>query len=430
MRGGDDLDRLEARVFQTLEEPLAGAQQDRYQIQGQLVDRTGRQRLTRRRGAAADRDLAVGPGSALGLLQRSVKTLCYEVEGRTALHLYRIMGVVGEYEHRCVIGRLVAPPSAPVLVPLTPHGSEHVAAHDVRASASQQIVAGSRVDFVSRLPCPEVPLMELHASDPEGVVATLVGTGDEAVKRDGHMACDLGHGNEDLALGPESSLLTQQNAWQSGAGRRPATGCGSDGPGMSATDDTSTLLTTGRIMLRPWRADEADRFFDLHRREEVARWLSAPPLKERSQALELIERNAARLEADPRFGAWAIVERTRQVPAGTVLLKPLPDGDGEIEIGWQLHPDSWGKGLATEAAGARLERAFADGLDEVWAVTHLENRRSIAVCHRIGLRLLGITHRWYHEPSSMFWGGASPDREPSLSPDAPAPQEYSGSSEL
>jgi hypothetical protein len=34
----------------------------------------------------------------------------------------------------------------------------------------------------------------------------------------------------------------------------------------------------------------------------------------------------------------------------------------------------------------------------------LDNDRSARVCGRIGMRLLGITDRWYPEPSLMFWG--------------------------
>lgn len=180
-------------------------------------------------------------------------------------------------------------------------------------------------------------------------------------------------------------------------------------------------LSTDRIVIRPWRLDEASRFFDIHRRMEVARWLSGTPMHDRQEAVERIERYDAWLAEDPRYGAWAILERSSEVPAGTVMLKPLPDGQGEIEIGWHLHPDSWGRGLATEAAGAVLERGFDDGLDEVWAVTHLDNDRSASVCRKIGLTLLGVTSRWYHEPVLMFWGGARPDQKPSLAPDAPAP---------
>jgi RimJ/RimL family protein N-acetyltransferase len=99
---------------------------------------------------------------------------------------------------------------------------------------------------------------------------------------------------------------------------------------------------------------------------------------------------------------------------------PLPDGEDEVEIGWHFHPDSWGKGLATEAAGALLARAFTNGLEEVWAVTDLNNHRSAAVCRRIGMRLLGVTNRWYHEPSLTFWAGARAGQEPSLRPDEPS----------
>ena len=35
----------------------------------------------------------------------------------------------------------------------------------------------------------------------------------------------------------------------------------------------------------------------------------------------------------------------------------------------------------------------------------------------LGMRLLGITHRWYPKPSLMFWIGAQPHKEPSIAPD-------------
>jgi RimJ/RimL family protein N-acetyltransferase len=184
--------------------------------------------------------------------------------------------------------------------------------------------------------------------------------------------------------------------------------------------DDAIVASTPRLLLRAWRAEELERFYDMHRREEVARWIGVPPLRERNEAAALIERNAQRLSADPRFGAWAIVERASGIPAGTVLLKPIveTDADGEIEIGWHLHPDRWGHGLATEAAAAILARGFAEGLQEIWALTHLDNTRSAQVCERIGMRLLGVTHRWYDEPSLMFWAGAQAGLVPTLKPDA------------
>ena len=179
------------------------------------------------------------------------------------------------------------------------------------------------------------------------------------------------------------------------------------------------VAETPRLVIRPWRADEAARLFDILRRVEVVRWLGTnTPMTHPDAARERIERWRAELATDSRFGRWAAVERSSGIPAGTVMLKPLPDGKGEVEIGWHFHPDSWGKGLATEAARAVLARGRSDGLDEIWAVTHLDNERSAAVCRRIGMRLLGVTHRWYHEPSLMFWAAGRAD-QPSLAPDEP-----------
>lgn len=189
---------------------------------------------------------------------------------------------------------------------------------------------------------------------------------------------------------------------------------------MTSARDLDVVAETPRLVIRPWRAEEAPRLFDVLRRAEVVRWLSPSSLMtDPRQAAERIERWTAELAADPRFGRWAAVERATGIPAGTVMLKPLPDGDGEVEIGWHFHPDSWGRGFATEAAAALLARGFEHGLDEIWAVTTLDNDRSAAVCRRIGMRLLGVTNRWYHEPTLMFWAGATGDQQPSISPDEP-----------
>lgn len=192
---------------------------------------------------------------------------------------------------------------------------------------------------------------------------------------------------------------------------------------MIIITEEGILATTPRLVIRPWRPDEADRLFDVLRRREVVRWLSANNLMTRPEEAERrIEQWSAELAAEPRFGRWAAVERSSGVPAGTVLLKRLPDGDGEVEIGWHFHPDSWGRGLAGESAQAVLAHGFAIGLQEVWAVTHLDNERSAAVCRKIGMRLLGVTNRWYHEPSLMFWVGADAGQQPSLRPDQSPPQ--------
>lgn len=165
-----------------------------------------------------------------------------------------------------------------------------------------------------------------------------------------------------------------------------------------------STTTTERLVLRPWRPADRDRAYDLYSRWEVARWLGAQPrvLASPEEADSLLERFAARCTPDGRYGIWAVEVRETGAVAGSVLLVPIPDGDGEIEVGWHFHPDSWGNGWATEAARAVLAGAFAAGLPEVHAVVRPDNAPSIAVCRRLGMTPLGRTTRWYGTELEAF----------------------------
>ncbi|MGY1857307.1 GNAT family N-acetyltransferase [Modestobacter sp. SYSU DS0290] len=161
------------------------------------------------------------------------------------------------------------------------------------------------------------------------------------------------------------------------------------------------LLCTDRLRLRAWTTDAADlaRLADLYSRDEVTRWLGGPPTV---PPAELVQRWELVHQLDSRHGCWAIEPRDGGPVAGTLLLKPLPNGVGEVEVGWHLHPDSWGSGYATEAARAVVDRAFDEGLAEVYAVVRPDNTRSLAVCDRLGMTPLGRTRRWYGTEVEAF----------------------------
>lgn len=167
------------------------------------------------------------------------------------------------------------------------------------------------------------------------------------------------------------------------------------------------LLETPRLRIRDWTLDDAPTVLDIHSRIEVVQWLDdGPPnlCRDLDGAITRIQRWRGRDE--PPLGQWAI-EVTDDGPLhgraiGSVMLLRLPNGDGEVEIGWNLHPDAWGRGYASEAARAVLQHGFEAGLEEIHAVTHLTNGPSQAVAHRIGMEHRGVTHRWYVEPSEHF----------------------------
>jgi RimJ/RimL family protein N-acetyltransferase len=156
---------------------------------------------------------------------------------------------------------------------------------------------------------------------------------------------------------------------------------------------TGTVLVTDRLRLRSWTTAPEDlaRLTDMYSREEITRWVGGTPS---IPPVELVARWAEVSRLDDSYGCWAI-EPPEGPPAGTVLFKPLPNGVGEVEVGWHLHPDSWGNGYATEAARAVIQRGFGAGVPEVYAVVRPGNESSMAVCRRLGMTLLGRMRRWY-----------------------------------
>lgn len=158
--------------------------------------------------------------------------------------------------------------------------------------------------------------------------------------------------------------------------------------------------------MRAWTTEDAADHFAVYSQWEVMRWLGADPqpLQAPAASLAAIERWAAR-RRDP-FGIWAVVPEEIGRPVGSALLVPLQDAAGElapeVEVGWHLHPDVWGRGYATEAARALLELAFQAGQTEVWAVVHPGNHRSVAVTARLGMASEGITERWYGVPLEAY----------------------------
>jgi RimJ/RimL family protein N-acetyltransferase len=163
-------------------------------------------------------------------------------------------------------------------------------------------------------------------------------------------------------------------------------------------------IETERLVIRPWRHEEADRLLDILGRLEVVKWLGdgePTVMRDLDEAHARIDRYHER--SVPPLGIWAVERAADGVVVGTVLLLTLPNAEhGEVEIGWHLHPDSWGLGYATEAARAVLAHGFAAGLPEIIAVAHLGNDASVAVMRKLGMTDHGIVEKWYAEPSRCF----------------------------
>jgi len=98
-----------------------------------------------------------------------------------------------------------------------------------------------------------------------------------------------------------------------------------------------------------------------------------------------------RHDAQLGFCLWTVLDASGRVIGFTGAQPWERDWGpvGEIEIGWRLAREHWGKGYVTAAARETLARVRAAGLDGVVAMVDARNSRSIAVTRRLGMRLAG-----------------------------------------
>ena len=157
-------------------------------------------------------------------------------------------------------------------------------------------------------------------------------------------------------------------------------------------------LMTERLVLRPWRIDDAPEALRAYGDDDVARWLAPTMDRVRDEAAMRVVLQQWVAE-DARMltpaGRWAIeLGQDGRLIGGATLL-PLPP-DHEYEIGWQLHRDAWGHGYAAETGLALARWAFQQGIEQVIAVVRPSNTRALATVRRIGMEWVGETEK-YHD---------------------------------
>jgi RimJ/RimL family protein N-acetyltransferase len=149
------------------------------------------------------------------------------------------------------------------------------------------------------------------------------------------------------------------------------------------------ILTTERIVLRPWKDSDYAPFYVMSSDPIVSEYL--PPFPDQKACNAFVDRLRSDFSARG-WGFWALEQKEGGDFMGMAgMHEPGPEfGVGRpcVEIGWRLAPFFWGKGLATEAAREVLRFAFEElQLDEIVSFTAVGNIRSVHVMKRLGMEL-------------------------------------------
>jgi len=145
------------------------------------------------------------------------------------------------------------------------------------------------------------------------------------------------------------------------------------------------MIETERLILRPWRDDDAAALFRYARDPDIGPVAGWPPHTSVENSLEIIRTVFAAPET------YAVVLKERNEPIGSCgimrsnSLHSTEMGNDEAEIGYWIGKPFWGQGLIPEAVKALLKRCFEElSLSAVWCGYYEGNHKSHRVCEKCG----------------------------------------------
>jgi ribosomal-protein-alanine N-acetyltransferase len=163
--------------------------------------------------------------------------------------------------------------------------------------------------------------------------------------------------------------------------------------------DTFPILRTERLLLRRIVTDDAPALFVMRSDERVMRHIPRPMTTSIAEAAEIIA-SLEEVRAKNEGITWGIALADRCELIGTIGFYRWKKEHFRAEVGYLLHPDHWGKGLAGEALDAVVEHGFKVlGLHSIEAVTDPGNTASNALLARHGF----VQEAHFRE--DHFWNG-------------------------
>ncbi len=150
------------------------------------------------------------------------------------------------------------------------------------------------------------------------------------------------------------------------------------------------LLQTDRLILR--RLEPADQEFlvSLDTDAQVMQFIHSGPLtKDEAQKFASAQIDLARFSY--HLGKWVLELKRDGTSLGWVQVtkyrqaRKREDGGDDVQIAYELAPEYWGVGYATEACRAVLHYVFGKlQLDRIVAFIRQENRRSQRILDKLG----------------------------------------------
>lgn len=163
------------------------------------------------------------------------------------------------------------------------------------------------------------------------------------------------------------------------------------------------VLETERLMLREITNKDVHAIYNCFSNEEVTRYYGQDPLLNIKQAEEMVNFFSESF-LNKRGIRWGIEKKGEQGIIGTVGFNAWTPNHKRAEIGYEIFPDFWRNGYASEAIHKVISYGFnMMNLSRIGAVVFLANEASNQLLSKSGFQKEGILKDY------MFQNGESHD---------------------
>lgn len=157
------------------------------------------------------------------------------------------------------------------------------------------------------------------------------------------------------------------------------------------------LLETERLRLRELTEEDSEVIFSYFSNDVVTKYYGQETFTSIEQAKRLVEL-FVRNYSEKRGIRWGIEKKGTKGIIGTIGFNAWMPHHKRAEIGYELHPDYWKKGYASEAAKRVLEYGLKElGLTRIGAIVFLENTASNQMLTKLGFQKEGILKNYIYQ---------------------------------
>ncbi|MFC7785590.1 GNAT family N-acetyltransferase [Rossellomorea sp. GCM10028870] len=154
------------------------------------------------------------------------------------------------------------------------------------------------------------------------------------------------------------------------------------------------VFETEKLTLRQLTMKDVDFLYELYTSEDVLRYFGMSPIESKEVAVSMVENYEKHLETGGPM-RWAIVENTSDKMIGTCGFHAISKAYKRCEIGYDLSPGHWGKGIMGEALSPLLTYLFTDkGMNRIGAVIVPYNKASARVIEKLGFKQEGLLREY------------------------------------